>query len=62
MENIALTIRNNAIKQEILNFLRRFPSSDVELTTQEDLEDLKLLQNTRDEESVSFSEYLKNAD
>lgn len=61
MENITLTIRNTAIKQEILDFLQRFSSTDVELTTLEDIEDLKLLQNTRHEETVSFADYLKNA-
>jgi hypothetical protein len=61
MENITLTIRNTAIKQEILNFLQRFSAADLEFTTLEDLEDLKLLKNTRHEETVSFEEYLKNA-
>lgn len=62
MENITLTIRNSAIKREILNFIQRFPTTDVELTTLDDIEDLKLLQNTRHEETVSFDDYLKNAD
>ena len=62
MENITLTIRNSAIKQEIITFLQRFPSTDLEFSTLEDIEDLKLLQNTRHEETVSFMDYLKNAD
>jgi len=61
MESIALTIHNDKIKQEILSFLKRFSSDDLELTLIEDIEDLKLLQNTRNEETVSFSDYLKNA-
>jgi hypothetical protein len=61
MESIALTIHNDKIKQEILNFLKRFSSDDLELTSIEDIEDLKLLQNTRHEEAVSFADYLKNA-
>jgi hypothetical protein len=61
MESIALTIHNDKIKQEIFNFLKRFSSDDLELTSIEDIEDLKLLQNTRHEETVSFSDYLKNA-
>jgi hypothetical protein len=61
MESIALTIHNDKIKQEILSFLKRFSSNDLEFTLIEDIEDLKLLQNTRNEETVSFSDYLKNA-
>ena len=62
MENITLSIRNPAIKQEIMNFLQRFPSSDVEFTTLDDIEDLKLLQETRHEDTVSWESYLSNAD
>jgi len=61
MESIALTIHNDKIKQEIFSFLKRFSSDDLEFTLIEDIEDLKLLQNTRNEETVSFSDYLKNA-
>lgn len=62
MENITLSIRNSLIKQEIINFLQRFPSSEVEFTSLEDLEDLKLLQETREEETVSWETYINNED
>lgn len=61
METITLTIYNLKIKQEIINFLQHFPETDIELTTLEDIDDLRLLKNTRYEESISFSEYLENA-
>jgi hypothetical protein len=61
MDSITLTIHNDKIKQEILSFLKRFSSDDLEFTSIEDIEDLKLLQNTRHEETVSFADYLKNA-
>ena len=52
-------MRNSEIKQEIFNFLQRFASTDIALST---LEDIKLLQQTRHEETIIFSDYLKNAD
>jgi hypothetical protein len=62
MENIALTIYNDKIKQEIFDFLKKFPNDELELMSIEDAEDLQLLQKTRHEETLSFSDYLKNAD
>ena len=62
MESIALTIHNDKIKQEIFDFLKKFPNNEVELMPIEDAEDLHLLQRTRNEETISFSDYLKNAD
>ena len=62
MESIALNIHNDKIKQEIFDFLKKFPNDEVELMPIEDAEDLQLLQRTRHEETISFSDYLKNAD
>lgn len=62
MESITLTIHNTKIKQEIINFLERFSSNEVEFSTFDDAQDLKLLQDTRHEDTISFSDYLKNAD
>lgn len=62
MESIALTIYNDKIKQEIFDFLKKFPSDELELTSIEDAEDLQLLQKTRGEEAISFSDYMNNAD
>ncbi len=60
METIALNIQNKNIRQKILEFLKQFKSKDLEITTINDLKDLKLLQSTRSEKSISFDEYLKN--
>jgi len=62
MESIALTIHNDKIRQEILDFLKKFPTGELELMSIEDAEDLQLLQKTRHEETISFSDYLNNAD
>jgi len=62
VESIALNIHNDKIKQEIFDFLKKFPNDEVEMMPIEDAEDLQLLQRTRHEETISFSDYLKNAD
>ena len=62
MENIALAIHSEKIKQEIFDFIKKFPSNEVEILPIEDAEDLQILQKTRNEETVSFSAYLSNAD
>ena len=62
MENVALAIHSEKIKQEIFDFLKKFPSNEVEILPIEDAEDLQILQKTRNEETVSFSAYLSNAD
>lgn len=62
MESIALTIHNEKIKQEIVDFLKKFPSDELELMSIEDAEDLHLLRKTRHEEVISLSDYLDNAD
>ncbi len=47
---------------EILNHLQRYASSDVELSTLEDIDDLKLLEETRHEDTVSWEAYLSKLD
>ena len=60
METLALNIHNEHIKEEIIQFLQKFKSKDLEFTYIDDVEDLKLLQQTRHEATISFDEYLKN--
>jgi hypothetical protein len=61
MESIAIAIHNDKIRQEIFDFLKKFPNDELELMSMEDAEDLQLLQKTRHEETISFSDYLNNA-
>ena len=42
--------------------LEHFKSDGLEITSNENIEDLKLLKATRKEETISFEEYLKNED
>jgi len=43
-------------------FLKHLESEGVEIIAEEDIEDLKLVAATRGEESITFTEYLKNED
>jgi hypothetical protein len=61
MESIALAIHDEKIRQEIVDFLKKFSDQEVELMSMEDVEDLRLLQKTRSEETMLFSDYLKSA-
>ncbi len=60
METLALNIHNEHIKEEIIQFLQKFKSKDLEFTYIDDVADLRLLQQTRHEATISFDEYLKN--
>ncbi len=56
METLALNIHNEHIKEEIIQFLQKFKSKDLEFTYIDDVEDLKLLQQTRHEATISDNE------
>ena len=60
MQTITINIKNKEIRDKIMWFLKHLESEGVEITSQEDIEDLKLLAATREEESILFSEYLEN--
>ena len=60
METLTLNIRNKQTSEKILWFLKHFEKDGVEIIEREDWEDLKLLAATRDEETISFEEYLEN--
>ena len=60
MQSIVINIKNKDITEKVLWMLKRFENDGVEITEKEDMEDLRLLAETRNEESIPFSEYLKN--
>ncbi len=58
MQIVTISVINEDVKDKIIWFLRHLESEGVEIVSQEDIEDLKLLAATRGEESIPFSEYL----
>jgi len=62
MNTVTIGIKNEETKDKIMWFLKHLENEGVEIISEEDIEDLKILSATRGEESVPFSEYLKNED
>ena len=46
--------------EKVVWLLEHFKNDGVEISTKEDIEDLKELKYTRGEETIPFEEYLKN--
>jgi len=60
MQTVTINIQNESLTEKVLWMLEHFKNDGLEITSKEDIEDLKLLKSTRDEETVSFENYLKN--
>jgi hypothetical protein len=62
MQVLTISVTTHDVKEKIIWFLKHLESEGVEIVSQEDIDDLKLLAATRGEMSISFEEYLKNED
>jgi hypothetical protein len=62
MQTITINISDKKLTDKVLWLLQHFENEGLEITSKEDLEDLKLLKAARTEEKVPFDEYLKNED
>ncbi len=60
MQTLTINIQNESLAEKVLWLLEHLKQDGLEITSQENIEDLKLLKATRDEETVSFESYLKN--
>ena len=60
MQTLTINIQNESLTEKVLWMLEHFKSDGLEISSREDIEDLKLLKKTRNEEAVSFENYLKN--
>ena len=61
MQTITINIQNETLTKKVLWMLEHFKGDGLEISSKEDIEDLKLLKSTREEETVSFENYLTNA-
>ncbi|OHD97648.1 MAG: hypothetical protein A3E21_09785 [Sulfurimonas sp. RIFCSPHIGHO2_12_FULL_36_9] len=61
MKSLTINIQNETLVEKVIWLLDHFKNDGLEIVSKEDIEDLKLLSATRNEESTSFEEYLKNA-
>lgn len=60
MKSITININNAKLAEKIIWLLEHFKNEGLEIVSKEDMDDLKLLKATRNEDSISFDEYLKN--
>ena len=60
MQSITINIKDDKLADKIKWLLEHFKDEGLEIISKEDMDDLKLLKTTRNEESVPFDEYMKN--
>ncbi len=60
MQTLTINIQNESLTEKVLWMLEHFKSDGLEISSKENIEDLKILKATRSEETVSFENYLKN--
>jgi hypothetical protein len=60
MQTVTITIQNESLTEKVLWMLDHFKSDGLEISSKEDIEDLKLLKMTREDETVPFESYLKD--
>jgi hypothetical protein len=60
MQTLTINIENDTLVDKVMWLLEHFKNDGLEIVSKEDIEDLKLLKATRDEETTSFEEYLSN--
>lgn len=60
MQTLTINIQNETLMEKVLWMLEHFKNDGLEISSKENVKDLKLLKATRDEEKVSFESYLKN--
>ena len=61
MKSLVINIKDETIVDKVLWMLEHFKNDGLEIISKEDMEDLKLLKETRSEEKINFEDYLKNA-
>ncbi len=60
MKSLVINIKDETIVDKVLWMLEHFKNDGLEIISKEDMEDLKLLKETRSEEKIDFEDYLKN--
>ena len=61
MKSLVINIENENLVDKVLWLLEHFKNDGLEIVSKEDMDDLKLLKETRNEEKINFEDYLKNA-
>ena len=60
MQTITINIKNEELLNKLTWLLEHFEKDGLEIVSKENIDDLKLLKNTRNEDSVPFEEYIND--
>ena len=60
MHTITMNINNDPLAEKVNWFLEHLKSDGLEIISKKDIEDLKLLKSTKDEESISFETFIND--
>jgi len=61
LHSIIINIKNDKLVDKVTWLLEHLKNDGLEIVSKEDMDDLKLLKVTRNENSITFDEYLENA-
>jgi hypothetical protein len=61
MQSLTINFQNEQLLDKVLWLLDHFKKDGLEVVSKDDIDDLKALAKTREERSVPFEEYLKDA-
>lgn len=61
MQSLTINVHNEQLFSKVMWLLEHFKQEALEIVDREDMTDLKMLSETRHEETVPFDEYLKHA-
>lgn len=59
MKSITININNDNLADKVIGLLEFLKKEGLEIVSREDMEDLKLLKASREEESITFEDYLR---
>jgi len=60
MQSLIINIENDKLADKVTWLLEYFKNDGLEIVSKEDMDDLKLLKSTRNEDTIPFDEYMKN--
>ncbi len=60
MHSLVINIENNSLLKKVLWFLEHLKKDGLEITSQEDFEDIRLMNEAKGEETIPLEDYLKN--
>ncbi len=58
MQTLTINIQNESLTKKVLWMLEHFKDDGLEITSNENIEDLKLIKATKNEETITFEESL----